>query len=156
LNSTFLNRPLRSETELSRHRLELNPEASLFHATDDGETQFEYLALISALIGIFKPTCLVETGTWHGDGAAAMLQAAGPGSRVITLCHHPLSQEVRDGLQAIANEQQNEVTFVQANTRELIAKRSGFSWRELTHGKATFAFLDSSIPDRSYEFAYIS
>ena len=128
----------------------------MFHATDDGATESEYLALISSQISVFKPTCLIETGTWHGDGSAAMLQAAGPGSRVITLCHHTLSQEVQQGLEAIAQEQQNEVTFVKANTRDLIAGRSGFAWSKLTQGKATFAFLDSSIPDRSHEFAYIS
>jgi hypothetical protein len=136
--------------------MDVNPEAAQFMATDSGATEVEYLSLIESLIGVFKPTYLVETGTWHGDGAAAMLRAAGPRSTVISLCHHALDEPVREGLEIVARERESEIRIVLANTIDLIDGRCGFSWADLTFGKATFAFLDSSIPDRAREFEYIS
>ena len=154
--NTFLHRPLHIESDINRHRLDVNPEASTFHATDGAATEAEYLSLLAALIGIFNPTHLMETGTWNGDGAACLIRAAPPASTVLTLCDAPLGDAIQSGLRGLAEKSRSFVEFVQVNTGNLINGQSERSWADLTGGKTSFAFLDSSVPDRVREFAYIS
>ena len=156
MEHTFLHRPLRIEADINRHRLDVNPEVSSFHATDSAATEAEYLNLLAALIGIFNPTHLMETGTWNGDGAACLIRAAPPESTVLTLCDAPLGEAIKSGLSNLAEKFGGYVKFVQVNTKTLMDGHSESSWAELTGSKTTFAFLDSSIPDRAREFAYIS
>jgi predicted O-methyltransferase YrrM len=156
LTPIFLDRHLILESDLCNHRLDVNPEARLFRSTDGGATELEYLEVITALVGVFKPTHLLETGTWNGDGAACLIRAAGAGSRLTTYCDHKLNDDVFEGLCALSSEHGCDFDFIQVNTRDLINRNSHQTWGEITCGKTTFAFLDSSIPDRVEEFRFIS
>lgn len=61
--------------------------AHLFSANDSQGTEDEYLHLLEALVGVEKPTLILETGTYKAQGTLALArscQANGQG-RVITI-----------------------------------------------------------------------
>jgi len=51
---------------------------------------------------------------------------------------------------------ETKVRFLNLHTGNLIAEKSQIPWREVSEGKPTFAFLDTTIPHRALEFEYIS
>lgn len=58
------------------------PEPALWRASDNVSTEAEVLVLLFALTAAVKPVVAVESGTWHGHGAAAIasgLRVAGRG-----------------------------------------------------------------------------
>ena len=49
--------------------------SELFHASDAGGTEWEYLNLLHALVLAMKPTLILETGTENGFGTLALASA---------------------------------------------------------------------------------
>jgi hypothetical protein len=153
---TFLNKPLFMETLICPHQEHLDPDARNFRATDGGATEQEYLALLQVLVGIFKPTHICETGVLWGDGSAALIQAligTKDEKHVLSIGGNDLPGDVSQGLRDIAEKGEVGFRFLKANTNTLMDENT---WSQYTGGKTTFAFLDSSIPDRVREFDYIS
>ena len=153
---TFRNRPLHNEADLCPHQEDLDPDAKYFFAVDGAATEEEYLSLIRSLVGIFKPSDILETGSYMGDGTFALLQALWGNphqeTNIVTICGDIIPEDVLEKLR-LATSLKNRLIVICANTNDLIDNNT---LADLTEGKTTFAFLDSSIPDRLKEFNYIS
>ena len=50
--------------------------AHRYHATDDGSTEIEVLNFLHALVVLYKPRAILETGTYRGYGAMVLADAA--------------------------------------------------------------------------------
>ena len=154
---TFRNRPLRNEVDLCPHQEDLDPDAKYFFAVDGSATEKEYLNLLRVMIELFKPTSALETGSYMGDGTYALLKGLSNGPfdnpTLITICGDELPQAVEISLNQTADISEINLQMVTGNTINFIEQNQ---LAELTKGETTFAFLDSSIPDRLKEFEHIS
>jgi hypothetical protein len=140
----------------SPHKLDVNPEARLFRTTGPGSTELEYLQLLAALVGVFKPTHVLETGTLSGDGTIALMNGAEAGCTVISICGDALAPETRHRLHLAASTYRCRLITYTGWTTEMMAGRSQVSFADLCRGRVTFAFLDTRIPDRDDELLYIA
>ena len=140
----------------SPHKLDVNPEAQLFRTTGPGATEVEYLQLLAALVGVFKPTHILETGTFGGDGTIALMYGAEPGCSVISISGDALAPEVRLRLHAAASTYRCRLITYTGWTTEMLAGRSQVTFANLCRGLVTFAFLDTRIPDRDDELLHIA
>lgn len=66
---------LASKRESDHHPHVPIERAELFHAADDGSTEFEFLNLLNALVIAIKPVVVLETGTFLGYGTLAIASA---------------------------------------------------------------------------------
>jgi Methyltransferase domain len=62
-------------SELAVHPHRPAERAELFSAHDGGSTELEYLELLRALVGVTKPSLVLETGAWRGFGTYSLAQA---------------------------------------------------------------------------------
>jgi hypothetical protein len=131
-----------------------NHDAHKFHVAGNngGATELEYLNLIAALVGVIKPSTIFESGTAFGHGSVALLYGAEPGTKLVTVDSSPLSSEDDARVRAVADSRGCTFQQIVANTRELMRPVDN-RLSDATGGKASFFFLDSSIPDRAAELA---
>jgi predicted O-methyltransferase YrrM len=141
------------ESGVSPHDLTKNWEAGLFETSGGGSTEIEYLTLLAALVGIYKPTTILETGSLNGDGTIALLMEARSGAVIHSICGDPIESQRLEQLKTFSSEKGVTFDFLQANTNDLMDTGQ---LSELVVGDCTFAFLDSSIPDREREFEYLT
>jgi predicted O-methyltransferase YrrM len=120
--------------------------AELYHSIDGGSTELEVLNMLHALVYLFKPQRILETGTWHGFGAIAMAAGLRLNRRglLLTIDHDP-------GALRLAK---RHIRVFDASLFDFIRFESGDSIEFLMRYEGDpfdFTFLDSSITDRIHE-----
>lgn len=117
--------------------------ADLFETIDSQTTEIEYLALLTALIRVFKPMRVLETGTHNGRGTLAMALA----------CQ-------ANGLGMVDSVELDEKRVNKAE--QLLKENSLENWADVHWGESLawitkqtqpfdFVFLDSDLPRRCSE-----
>ena len=149
-------KPLYRESDLNMHRLESNPEAMLFSSAHGSSTEQEYLDLLTMLVGVFKPTHILETGTRLGIGTAALIKASRVGTHVWTINRDEVSERLTSSINELADSQGVSVEFITANSEDLMNSDVNIGISGITAGKATFLFLDTAIDVSGDEFAYFT
>jgi hypothetical protein len=149
----LLGRPVVSELSFGPIHPD-NHDAHKFHVagSNGGATELEWINLLAALVTVQKPSVIVESGTAFGHGSVALLYGAEPGTKLVTVDSSPLSAEDDARVRAVADSRGCTFQQIIANTRDLM-RPGDTRLADATGGRATFFFLDSSIPDRAAELA---
>jgi len=137
--------PTRSEAELHPH----HPEelAGLYHTLDEGSTELEVLQFLAALVCLFKPRRILETGTWQGFGTLTLASAARANGfgRITSLETNAFQLEAaRRRLHAHDPRLEGLVDLVNASSLDYL-QRPGLEPFDL-------CFLDSGLEVRTEEF----
>lgn len=144
--------PLLAARYAARIEADLHPhhpaEASeLYHALDVGSTELEVLQFLAALVCLFKPRHILETGTWQGWGTLTLASAARANGfgRITTLEIDAFQVEAaRRRVNAHDPRLGGLVDFVCAASMEYL-QRPGLAPFDL-------CFLDSALDTRAAEF----
>jgi len=64
-----------SRPENTRHKHHPDAKAELFMSRGQGQTEDDFLELLSAVVRCCKPNAVIETGTYLADGSLAILNA---------------------------------------------------------------------------------
>ena len=145
LQSTFT-----CQSEIDVHPHVLEEKAHLFHALDGGSAELETLNFLNALIYLYKPENVIETGTHRGFSAIAIavaLKVNGFG-RLHTLEYDPALIEVATkNIQRYDTDLMHYIEIHCAESRQWLGEYQGRPF--------DFAFLDSEPAYRHIEFSII-
>ena len=114
------------------------PEPGLWRCPDAVSTEVESLALLSTLVAAVKPMVAVESGTWYGYGAEAIvagLRGAGRGHLWTVERDAAISEAARDRLCGVGYG--NLVTTVISDDVATVVEGAGLS------GRVEFYYCDS-------------
>jgi predicted O-methyltransferase YrrM len=121
--------------------------AYLFRTFDGGGTEMEVLNFLRSLIALFKPTLVLETGTWNADGTVALGTAVkenGFGKVISLEIDFQRAEKARMKIHSLALSEYAEV--INVPSLEYIEKLDGSKY------KFDFAFFDSRPSIRPVEF----
>jgi predicted RNA methylase len=122
-------------------------QAHLFSSVDGGSAELEVLSFLSALVSLFKPTIVLETGTGKGYTSLAIADALKTNGRghLHTVEFDPSTVAVaKQNLEQVAPELKAWITHHTGDTREFISSWSGPPF--------DFALFDSDLQIRHIEF----
>ena len=123
----------------------LRPDSRL-HAIDPGSSELEILQLLHALVCVYKPERVLETGTFRGFGAltiAHALELNGAGTLTTIDCDHAALRLARRHVRVFAPGLRRGIDFVEADSLEWLRRQSGAPF--------DLAFLDSRLDLRVEE-----
>jgi predicted O-methyltransferase YrrM len=120
--------------------------AELYHSIDNGSTEIEVLNFLHALVHLFKPGLVLETGTFLGFGTCALssgLKANGFG-RLITIELDEKKQAWgREHVRQLDPDLLSKIDFVRDSSLTYLEDYPGLPFN--------FAFLDSALETRMVE-----
>jgi predicted O-methyltransferase YrrM len=124
--------------------------AELFRAVEQGAVELEVLNALNALVYLFKPSLVLETGTGTGQTTLAMLSALnsnGFGSLHTLEIDEDKSRTAREAICRLDSSSRLRATFHRAATLDWIAQTEPIIF--------DFVFFDSLIAFRHEEFALL-
>lgn len=138
----------KSESDIHPH----DPEerAHLYHAIDNGSTELEILNFINALVCLFKPKVVLETGTFLGFGTCAIasgLKSNGHGRLLSLEIDAVRIRWSRDHLYQFDPTLEKLVTFINESSLDFIEAYAGAPFNLI--------FFDTELPIRIKEFQLI-
>jgi predicted O-methyltransferase YrrM len=142
---SMIGKKIKLESQVHPHCEE--EKAYLYHTFDDGGTEIEALDVLIALIRLFKPTLMLETGTWQADGTVAFGTALkkNGGGKLISLEIVPnLAEKAKEKIRQFGLTQYVEV--INQSSLDFIENLDASKF------KFDFAFFDSSSAIRPEEF----
>jgi hypothetical protein len=119
----------------------------LYHTFDSGGTEIESLRVIRSLIKLFKPSLVLETGTWQADGTVALgaaLKENGFGKLISLEINSQLAENAVRRIKELGLS--DYVIVVNQSSLDYIDNLDNSKY------KFDFAFFDSASPIRPIEF----
>ena len=122
-------------------------KAHLFHTFNGGGTEIESLNLLRSFIRLFKPSLVLETGTWNADGTVALgtaLKENGFGKLISLEIDCQKAEKAKEKIQRLGLSEYVEV--INQSSLDFIENL------DTTKYKFDFAFFDSLPSLRPIEF----
>ena len=141
----LIGKKIKLESALHAHCEE--EKAHLFHGFDSNGTEIESLDLLRSFIRLFKPSLVLETGTWNADGTVALgtaLKENGFGKLISLEIDCQKAEKAKGKIQQLGLSEYVEV--INQSSLDFIENL------DTTKHKFDFAFFDSLTSLRPIEF----